>query len=96
MAFVLPLAMGGVGGLGGFLAGYMYYAPEAAEQDITAELKNLKMQSPHKELREELLQFNKDRLKKITMARSPTSDELVLNEMRERLASRRASVAPEC
>ncbi len=99
---MLPLAIGGAGGLGGFIAGYMYNYPtdiDTKQQpgEITiseSELKSLTLQSPHKELKEELVNFKLDNLKKTIIGpRVPTSDELLLSEMRKKIINRRASIA---
>lgn len=97
MAFMLPLAVGSVGGLSGFIAGYLYNYPSTLESDSAtiseSELSSLKLQSPHKELKEELVNFRIETLKKpVIESRMPSSDEQLLLEIHKKITDRRRSI----
>lgn len=97
MAFMLPVAIGG-GAISGFFMGYFYNQPSEQFVDgvvvsscVTAkELKKLKEKSPHKDIHEELINFNKEQLIKINEpTKYVSADEEFLNKIRDKMNSRR-------
>lgn len=92
MAFMLPLAIGGVGGIGGFIAGYMYNYPTDGEANTESETNSL--DTPHhKGLNEELQKFQKNQLKKTALnSKQPFADDTLLDEMRKKILLRRQSL----
>lgn len=106
MAFILPLAILG-GGSVGFVAGYIYNTDTNINSDISKidinnitakDLMKLKEQSPHKEIHNELVKFDKEKLKKVdsveNMVKNNVEQELI-EKLREKILSRRYSIDTE-
>jgi hypothetical protein len=99
MAFILPLAIIGCGGIG-FVAGYIYNSDSTQQpiknldiDNITeSDLMQLKGNSPHKEIHHELVTFDKQKLKKtsskVNIAKLTEEQEMIEN-LRQKILSRR-------
>lgn len=109
---MLPLVLG-VGSVSGFAAGYWYWSDPTPSSDNTpnlsvdtqfntgiTELKKLKDQSPHLELKAELIKFDKKKLKKtnsnIIFSKSTrlTGEQQLMENMRQKILNRRLSIDP--
>ena len=109
---MLPLVLG-VGSVSGFTAGYWYWSDPTPSSDDTTnlsvdtqfktgitELKKLKDQSLHLELKAELIKFDKKKLKKtnsnIIFSKSTrlTGEQQLMENIREKILNRRLSIDP--
>jgi hypothetical protein len=105
MAFMLPLAIGSLGTVSGFVAGYYYNTPDTKVKFIDGmsvanvtekDLKKLKTKSPHKEIHQELLDFQKNGLRHVERSESCAvhSDAELIKKLRDSMKSRRKDVDP--
>lgn len=105
MAFMLPLLPFIAGGAGGFVIGYMASGKneeqiiivDSANYDTsqklnTIDLQKLKTLSPHKELKQELISFDKSTLKHSEKNKPHNTDSIVMQNIRKRLSERRKSI----
>ena len=108
MAFMLPLAITGVGTISGFVAGYYYGGSNPDTEtnlsnvtNITSvtekELKKLKEQSPYVEIKNELINFDKKKLKKTNSDNvivNLTSEQQLMENLRQKILNRRSLIDP--
>ena len=96
MALMLPIVAVG-SSIGSFLAGYYFNSNNTCSiesKEITVDnLKKLKCESPHKEIYQELVTFDKKNLKKpnITNVKLTQEQELMKN-LRKKILNRRVSI----
>jgi hypothetical protein len=108
MAFMLPLIAGGIGSLSGFVAGYYINQSTVTDNtqnstqcirslDTITELQIIEMKNmtPHKEINYELITFDKSQLKSVVQVKArPTIEQDIMENLRQKIASRRASIQP--
>ena len=96
MSFILPLAILGSSGFG-FVAGYIYNNSNTETKtninNITEkDLMYLKEQSPHKDIHKELVEFDKNKLKKVNSSKNIvvlSEEQEMIEKLREKILDRR-------
>lgn len=96
MAFVLPLIAGGIGSLGGFVAGYYINQPDEPTSQTTTERQITEMPiTAHKEINHELITFNRASLKPMVPIPAKLTDEQkIMTNLRQKITDRRAGIQP--
>jgi hypothetical protein len=100
MAFMFPIAVGGVTVVSGFVLGY-YYQPKVQfinsisfeENNLTTnDLKQLKEQYSREDINKELVNFDKKNLKKIKSQNLTLCNANLLNELKQIMTIRRQKI----
>jgi hypothetical protein len=96
MAFILPIVAVG-SSVGSFLVGYYFNSNNTCStehKEITVdELKKLKYESPHKEIYQELVTFDKKTLKKPDVINVKlTQEQELMENLRKKILNRRVSI----
>lgn len=107
MAFMLPVAIGGITTVGGFVAGYLYASPSTEKISDNTQIENLvitekdlmtlKKNSPHKKIHKELVEFDKKKLKKADSSeclKKLTAEQEMLERLRKTISTRRNAIDP--